>query len=547
MLNDKTSRTGPLVTVLMSSYGRPAYVKEAIQSVLSQTYENFEFIIVRDGGCEIGQIVNGFGDGRIVFIDRSRNRGKPYCLNEALKRARGKYVAYIDNDDKYYPHHLQVLVDALESTDKCQVAYSDLYKSHCEVRADGRRVVLSKNVETSRDFDRMAMLMFNHVLHVSVMHHRSLLEKTGPYDEKLNVMIDWDMTRRLAFFSDFKHVPIVTGEYYGPVGDCDRISIVRRKNKWSYIWNLLSIRTSRPPKPWPKMGDMSLILLADGLSESLDQMLRDIWSHTIYPYQIYLPLERAELLELKTMVPNVIGVPVKSGCGDTEKIDAALKHCQGEFVAVVPNGFEIVGPTGKESDDVGWIEKSIYPLINGSDANEAFELVRSRPGCWACVFGIEQLRRARQLYRHLDIESCAKAAGIKVRQPAMEEWPFQFDNMLGGASELEKQGDWSTAAGVFEHIYKHWGNEIWMKTRQANALYHAGKYEESCRLAGQLNDIRPTVSALLIEARAHRKQKQLVRAIELYERAREILDGNEDEHLTTPRDSVGAAGELVWK
>ena len=113
MLSNNTNRTGPLVTVLMSSYNRPLYVKEAIQSVLSQTYENFEFIIVRDGGCEISQIVNGFGDDRIVFIDRAQNRGKPYSLNQALKRARGKYVAYIDNDDKYYPQHLQVLVDAL--------------------------------------------------------------------------------------------------------------------------------------------------------------------------------------------------------------------------------------------------------------------------------------------------------------------------------------------------------------------------------------------------------------------------------------------------
>jgi len=73
MLSDKTetTTTTPLVTVLMSSYNRPLYVAEAIGSVLSQTYENFEFIIVRDGGCEISQIVNSFGDDRIIFIDRA--------------------------------------------------------------------------------------------------------------------------------------------------------------------------------------------------------------------------------------------------------------------------------------------------------------------------------------------------------------------------------------------------------------------------------------------------------------------------------------------
>ena len=71
-------------------------------------------------------------------------------------------------------------------------------------------------IPTSRDFDRFLLCYFNHILHVSLMHRRDLLEKTGPYREGQRVLIDWDMTRRLAFFTDFLHVPRVTGEFYGP-------------------------------------------------------------------------------------------------------------------------------------------------------------------------------------------------------------------------------------------------------------------------------------------------------------------------------------------
>ena len=96
--------------------------------------------------------------------------------------------------------HVETLVRALETQTDCQAAYSDLYRVYCEVRPGGDRVVLSKHVEISRDFDRFLMLYFNHVLHVSLMHRRDLLDKTGPYTESLNILIDWDITRRTGLF-----------------------------------------------------------------------------------------------------------------------------------------------------------------------------------------------------------------------------------------------------------------------------------------------------------------------------------------------------------
>ena len=259
MTSKRNNDTGPLVTVLINTFNRPEYLRHALASIFSQTYSNIEIILTRDGGLPVrGAITEFLDDPRLVFVDRDHNRGLPYSFNRALDRARGEYICYLGDDDLFYPFHIEVLLNAMLRQDRCQVVYSDLYKVHCRVSDTGQRVVLSKNVEISRDFDRMLMLQFNHALHVSLMHHRDLIKQAGPYNEDLNVLIDWDLTRRLCFYTDFLHVPVVTGEYYAPIGDCDRISVQRRKNVNEFMTNLLTIRNTRPPKPWPCMHDLSV-------------------------------------------------------------------------------------------------------------------------------------------------------------------------------------------------------------------------------------------------------------------------------------------------
>jgi len=526
--------SGPLVSVLISTYNRPRYVREAVASILRQTYRNFEIILVRDGGRPVGDITGEFGDQRLIFIDRDQNRGLPYSFNEALSRAKGRYVTYLGDDDIYYPNHIDVLVDALQSRDQYGVAYSDLYKVNCRITEDGRRIVLSKNVEISRDFSRMTMLRFNHTLHVSMMHERELLERAGGYNEELNVLVDWDLTRKLVFYTDFLHVRRITGEFYAPVpvdeaqtsystpaGDCDRISVKRRADTNDFIRNMLTIRSTRPPKPWPKVADMSVIVLTERLDEATEELLRDIWSHTFYPCQIYLPLPQEDLNRLRTVVPNILGVPVSAGAGETQRVDTALQCCEGDYIAIVPTDFEI----GRE--DRPWIESALQPLMNSDDPNQAFELPASSSRCFSAIFRREQLRRARKLGSHLALAESVAAAGIRLRKPAVEEYPLQFDNLMTGAEEIEKLGDWSRAVEVFDYLARNYQNELWMKTRWANALYHSGQYDNAARIVGQVNSKRPTVSTLLMEARVRRKKEDFRGAVDLLEKAKQILDGSE--------------------
>jgi glycosyltransferase involved in cell wall biosynthesis len=514
LASDDGGRRGPLVSVLVPTYNRGRYLGQALASVVQQSYRDLEIFVIRDGGEDVSDVVGAFDDPRVIFLDRKENRGKPYSLNEALGRAQGKYVAYLDDDDMYYRHHVSALVDALEGQTDCQVAYSDLYKAYCNVRPDGGREVLSKHVEISRDFDRFMMLYFNHVLHVSLMHRRDLLERTGFYNEDLNILIDWDMTRRLAFFSDFVHVPTITGEFYGPVGECDRISVQRRKDPGEYLRNVLAIRTTHPPRPWSKIDELSIILIIDHLDRSIAETLGHIWRHTFYPYRLYIPLSAQHIGRLNLEMPNVFCVPVGASSSREEKVDTALREAQGAYVAVVPHGL----PIGEM-----WVEDPLYALINSDVPGEGFLLPGACDSMWGAVFRRGDLEQARAAGRDLSVEASLNACGITVREPGAEELPFQFDEVLRLAGLAEADGNWGKAARLFEYAGEHYRNELWMKAKAARAHFEAGNHAGADRLSREINRVRPTVDTLLLEAKVCRGQKDFVRAIRLLSRAEEWL------------------------
>ena len=104
----------PLVTVLLPTYNRSESLSAAIDSVLAQSYSQFELIVIRDGGRPVVSVMQNYDDSRIHLIDRDENRGKAASLNEALDLAKGKYICYLDDDDQWYPNHLLTLAEALE-------------------------------------------------------------------------------------------------------------------------------------------------------------------------------------------------------------------------------------------------------------------------------------------------------------------------------------------------------------------------------------------------------------------------------------------------
>ena len=513
----KTSSLTP-VTILLPTFNRVDRLGQALASALGQDYGNLQVIVINDGGADISGIVNSFNDDRILFIDRTVNKGKAYSLNEAMPHATGEYIAYLDDDDILYPHHVSTLVRALEENPEYGLAYSDLYKVKCRINKDNSREVLSKKVEISRDFDRFFMLYFNQVLHVSMMHRKDMLEKTGPYNEDVEILIDWDIARKMCFFTDFYHVTEVTGEFYSPVGECDRISIQQRKNHQKYFSNVLRIRNSRPAKPWSKIEDMSIVCVPDVFDKEAGSTLGLVWKHTFYPYQLYLPLTDTDMSKLDSSMPNLVKVAVSENSSRCERIDSVIEKCEGEYVVILPVGFPIMNM---------WVERSLYALINNPDKNVAYELENSTANLYAIVARKDIICKARRDFRGLTVKEALKASGVSIRCVSETELPYKFDDLLQHAHRCEEKKDWFKAAGIYEFMGQNYENVLWMQSMAANAYFEGGLYAKALQISGEVNKIRPTVDTLLIQAKATKKNQDFNAAIELLRKAEGILEGNQ--------------------
>jgi glycosyltransferase involved in cell wall biosynthesis len=132
----------PLVSVSMPVFNSESFIAEAIQSILSQTYTNFELIIVDDGSSDrTREILDRFTDPRIIKIYSDQNRGLITTRNLIAEMAKGKYLALLDADDRAMPERLQLQVEFLESNaaDICGADHWTLNQANGEIRRSKQR------------------------------------------------------------------------------------------------------------------------------------------------------------------------------------------------------------------------------------------------------------------------------------------------------------------------------------------------------------------------------------------------------------------------
>ena len=105
----------PNVSVIIPSYNHERYVGECIQSVLNQTYQDFEIVITDDGSSDnTVKIIEGFDDARIKLFKHPKNKGACVAANNCIQHANGKYIAMLSSDDIWYPEKLEVQVEYLD-------------------------------------------------------------------------------------------------------------------------------------------------------------------------------------------------------------------------------------------------------------------------------------------------------------------------------------------------------------------------------------------------------------------------------------------------
>jgi glycosyltransferase involved in cell wall biosynthesis len=206
------SEPEPVVTVIVPTCNRPDMLVVALNSIFTQTYENYEVVVVNDGGEDVAHIIAPFEKlGCITCIRTKTRKGPAAARNLGLQKARGKYIAYLDDDDIFYPDHLETLVNFLEDNNY-HVAYSDSCQAFQEM-TDDRYVTKHKALAYGYDFNRENFLIKDYIPILTVMHRRECINEVGGFDESLGVHEDWDLWIRMSRRHDFHHVRKVTAEF----------------------------------------------------------------------------------------------------------------------------------------------------------------------------------------------------------------------------------------------------------------------------------------------------------------------------------------------
>ena len=212
----------PKLSVIMAVHNEELYVEEAIQSILNQTFQDFEFIIVDDCSTDgTPDIIKKFNsiDDRIKLIRNSEQLKLPGSLNRGIKNAKAEWIARMDGDDVSLPSRFQMQLDYLDKNPEVDVLGSWLIK----ILTDGSEFTRWQLPE-SHNLLIWKTLFSNPFFHGTVIFRKELFEKTGGYDENA-VLEDLDFWIRMAPFARFACLP----EYLYKHRESEKIRIKKEK------------------------------------------------------------------------------------------------------------------------------------------------------------------------------------------------------------------------------------------------------------------------------------------------------------------------------
>jgi len=184
----------PLVTVLMSVHNGGKFLSEAIDSILHQTFDDFELLIINDGSTdETKNVLTGIDDKRVRIITHNKRAGLTTSLIEGVSLARGKYIARMDANDIADTSRLAMQIEEIRGEKKPGLVGSN----HIIIDDDGRELTRS-TTETDESYLRERLRLGNIYSHCSVMFDKVVYEKAGGYRLGFELSQDLDLWLRMA-------------------------------------------------------------------------------------------------------------------------------------------------------------------------------------------------------------------------------------------------------------------------------------------------------------------------------------------------------------
>lgn len=217
----------PLVTVIIPTYNRGHVIRRALHSVLNQTYQNIEVIIVDDGSTDDTlAIIKSFDDPRIRYIHHVEKQGAPAARNTGIKAASADFIAFQDSDDEWLCEKLEKQMDVFrQAGPEVGVVYTGF------LRLENNRASYypSNDVSTLSGNILESLLHGNFVTTQAVVVRKDCFLKVGLFDEQLPRLQDWELFLRIAEHYKFVCInePLLMA-FYSPIsitGDRSRLPI----------------------------------------------------------------------------------------------------------------------------------------------------------------------------------------------------------------------------------------------------------------------------------------------------------------------------------
>ena len=209
----------PAVSVVLPVYNCPLYVGGAIESVLAQTFADFELIVIDDGSKdETPAVLRRFTDPRIMLVTQE-NRGLAATLNRGIELAHGRYIARQDQDDISLPERFAKQVAYLDAHPEC-----GLVGTWAEILRDGARTERAHRHPSDNLTLKFELLFNNPFVHSSMLIRRAALSRVGAYstDRNRQPPEDYELWSRIARYYEVANVPELLHRYREVEGSMSR-------------------------------------------------------------------------------------------------------------------------------------------------------------------------------------------------------------------------------------------------------------------------------------------------------------------------------------
>ena len=218
----------PRISIIVRTQNRPAELRNALQSLANQLFNDFEVVLVNDGGPDVSSMLGDYPMLRINYLRHDRPMGRTAALNAGVRAAGSEWVGYLDDDDIVYPNHLDVFATAIDADPAASVFYAGSVKAIVLADQSGLHTLL-RRPDPPYEFSPARMLVQNSLPIQSYIHRKSCFDEVGGFDESLDLLEDWDYLIRLSQRHRFVGRTEATSEYRFYVAGTSTNSTGRRE------------------------------------------------------------------------------------------------------------------------------------------------------------------------------------------------------------------------------------------------------------------------------------------------------------------------------